>query len=87
MTNQTNVGQIVSVMRMVGTAAGCDTLIGGSVPSMKFLVSQGETLHIPFPVAVVFTPINDTVCVRVDLQTPGIYTDAVQVALNGFLGP
>jgi hypothetical protein len=86
-TNKTDVGQIVNVAQKFGAAAGCGSLTSGTYPDMTYLVDKGETLHVPFPVPVVFNPIQTTVCIKLDLQTLGTYTNTVEVVLNGFLAP
>ena len=57
-------------------------VIGGSDPTMQVIVQGYSTLHLTFPTALVFSPINGITCVAAEVTTL-LHGGSVEFDVNG----
>ncbi|MGA7914472.1 MAG: hypothetical protein WCA00_04490 [Candidatus Acidiferrales bacterium] len=67
---------------VVTTGGTCgDAVIGGSDPSMRLLVPQGQTLTVSYPTALIFSPVNGVSC----LAAENFVSAPIEVYVTGFV--
>lgn len=84
-TNFDATAQQVFIFSPVFNAGGsCGSqIIGGTGPQMTVYVPARATIHLTYPSALTFNPVNGQTCIAAQVTTP--HSGGVEVDINGFL--
>ncbi|HUI95995.1 MAG TPA: hypothetical protein VLX44_09605 [Xanthobacteraceae bacterium] len=84
-TNFNNTVQQLFIFAPVMDATSCGGQVtGGGNPSMHLILAPSQTLHLTYPSALVFAPINGVSCVAGEVTTVQS-GGSVEIDVNGFV--
>ena len=77
--------QVALYAPIFSSGSGCaGTVIGGTGSSLVFIVQPLSTLHLTYPTALVFNPVQGRTCIATQVLST-LHGNFVQIAVNGVL--